>query len=113
MSVDETIRRIEQRVSKASAMQPENRDAVLDLLEQLKKQLDEVPESQRPQAESVAGFTELSAHEAIKGAAASDPGLLQIALEGLRRSVKELEDSHPDLVQVINAISTTLSNAGF
>jgi len=33
-------------------------------------------------------------------------------LQGLKSSVDELEESHPQLVQIVNAISNTLSNLG-
>jgi len=37
---------------------------------------------------------------------------LRLSLEGLSSSVGELEKSHPRLVQIVNAISNTLSNLG-
>lgn len=108
--IEETIKRIEERVQKAPAMKAENRAAVLGLIDQLKGELHEVAKRELDQARSVAGFAELSAHEATKEHA--NEGLLAIALDGLKRSVEGFEDSHPKLVQVINSISTSLSNLG-
>jgi hypothetical protein len=62
------------------------------------------------QAQSIAGFAEISTHEAIRSE--QNPRLLKLSLEGLSSSVDELEKSHPRLVQIVNAISHTLSNLG-
>lgn len=62
------------------------------------------------QAESIAGFTELSAREATREQ--QNPRLLKLSLAGLTSSVEEFETSHPRLVQVVNSISSMLSNLG-
>ena len=62
------------------------------------------------QAESIAGFAQLSAHEATR--ANQNPESLQHSVQGLRSSVDGFEKSHPKLVQIVNAISNTLSNLG-
>jgi len=62
------------------------------------------------QAESIAGFTEVSAREATREQ--QNPQLLKLSLEGLNSSVEEFENSHPKLVHIVNSISTTLANLG-
>jgi hypothetical protein len=37
---------------------------------------------------------------------------LELSLQGLGSSVEEFERSHPKLVQIVNAISQSLSNLG-
>ena len=44
--------------------------------------------------------------------AEKNPQLLELSLQGLSASVTELEKSHPKLVEIVNAICTTLSNLG-
>jgi hypothetical protein len=41
-----------------------------------------------------------------------DPRLLNLSVQALRRSVEEFEKTHPRLAQIVNSISTTLSNSG-
>jgi hypothetical protein len=38
--------------------------------------------------------------------------LLKLSLEGLNSSVQEFEESHPRLVQIVGAVTNTLSNLG-
>jgi len=61
-------------------------------------------------AESVVGFTARSTQEAIRQT--RNPQLVALATQGLAASVEELEASHPQLVQSVNAISVLLSNIG-
>jgi hypothetical protein len=107
---NDTLKRIEVRIQNADAMRPENRTEVLAMLETLKSELEELAEDQGDAANSVAGFTEVSTREATRSIA--NQGLLAIALEGMQHSVEEFEETHPRLVQVINAISISLSNVG-
>ena len=62
------------------------------------------------QAQSIAGFTEMSTHEATR--AEQNPELLKLSLQGLGSSVSVFEQSLPRIVQFVNAISNTLSNLG-
>ena len=66
--------------------------------------------TQQEQAQSIAGFAEVSTHEATR--TEQDPELLKLSLEGLGSSVRGFEESHPRLVQIVNSISSTLSNLG-
>lgn len=67
-------------------------------------------DTQAEQAESIAGFTESGAREALRSQ--PDPELLDTSLDGLRKSVREFEASHPKLTEVVNAICHQLSNLG-
>jgi len=62
------------------------------------------------QADSIAGFTQLSTHEAMR--TEQNPQLRELSLQGLRSSVEDLEQSHPQLTQIVNRISKTLSDLG-
>ena len=108
--LDDTIGKIEARIQTADAINGERRRELLQLLGTLKSEVAELSKTHGEQAQSIAGFTELSAHEATR--TEQNPHLLKLSLEGLGSSVAGFEESHPRLVQIVNAISNTLSNLG-
>jgi hypothetical protein len=108
--IDETIGQIEARIQSADAVKDERKREVLQLLATLKSEVAELSKTHEEQAQSIAGFTQVSAHEATRKR--QDPQLLDLSLQGLRSSVEGFEKSHPELVQIVNAISNTLSNLG-
>ncbi len=108
--IDDTIAKIEERIKAAETIREERRKELLQLLATLKSEVGEFSESHSEEARSIAGFTELSAHEAMRRQ--QNPELLSLSLRGLTSSVSGFEESHPRLVQIVNAISSTLSNLG-
>jgi len=108
--IDDTIAKIEKQLDAAQAIKPERREELLKLLETLKAEVSTISSTHREQAASIAKFTEVSAHEAIRST--QDQQLLDLSLEGLRSSARSFEESHPKLVQIVNSISRTLSNLG-
>ncbi len=108
--IENTIGKIEDRIRGAEAIRDDRRQELLQLLGTLKSEVAELSKTHEEQAQSIAGFAEVSAHEATR--AEQNPELLQLSLKGLGSSVRELEGSHPRLVQIVNAISSTLSNLG-
>ena len=108
--IEDTIGKIETRIKGAEAVNEERRRELLQLLGTLKSEVAELSKTHEEQAQSIAGFTEVSAHEATR--AEQNPELLKLSLEGLGSSVQGFEESHPRLVQIVNAISSTLSNLG-
>jgi hypothetical protein len=108
--IEDTIGKIEARIQGADAIKDDKRRELLQLLGTLKSEVAALSETHGEQAQSIAGFAELSAHEATR--TDQNPRLRQLSLEGLSSSVSELENSHPRLVQIVNAISHTLSNLG-
>ena len=108
--IEETLDKIEARIQSADSIKEERRGELLQLLATLKKEVGELSRTHGEQAESIAGFTEMSAHEATR--TEQNPQLLKLSLEGLSSSVAGFEGSHPQLVQIVNAISSTLSNIG-
>jgi len=108
--IDDTIAKIEARLASADAIPTEKRAELLKLLEKLKSEVGKLSETHAEQAQSIAGFAEVSTHEATREQ--QNPQLLNLSLRGLASSVQEFEMSHPKLVQVVNAISNTLSNLG-
>ena len=108
--LEKTIYRIEQRIQSAPALTPETRSELLDLLSQLRRQLKKLPDVQLEKAQSVVGFAEVSTNEATRSD--TDTSLFDVAIDGLQKSVREFEQTHPRLVDIVNSISTTLSNLG-
>jgi Mg2+ and Co2+ transporter CorA len=108
--IEDTIEKIQARLESADAIKDDRRQELLELLARLKSEVANLSRTHGEQAESIAGFAEVSTHEATR--AEQNPQLLQLSLQGLKSSVQELEESHPRLVQLVNAISNTLSNLG-
>jgi chromosome segregation ATPase len=108
--IEDTIAKIEARLQSAEAIPADKRRELQQLLETLKSEIGKLSRTHADQAQSIAGYTEMSAHEATRET--QNPKLLKLSLRGLTTSVEELEKSHPKLVQVVNAISNALSNLG-
>src|SRR6185369_11518703 len=106
--IEDTIGKIKARIETTDAINEERRQELLELLGTLKSEVAALSETHEEDAQSIAGFTELSAHEATR--TEQNPALLKLSLEGLGSSVRGFERSHPQLVQIVNAISNTLSN---
>ena len=108
--IDKTIGEIETRIQGAESVKDDRRRELLQLLATLKSEVAELSKTHDEQARSIAGFTQVSAHEATREP--PSPQLLDLSLQGLRSSVEGFEKSHPHLVQIVNAISNALSNLG-
>ncbi|HWF19938.1 MAG TPA: DUF4404 family protein [Verrucomicrobiae bacterium] len=108
--IEETLEKIEARLQHTDAISEEKRRELHDLIAKLRAEVAELSKTHAEQAESIAGFTERSAHEATREQ--QNPRLLELSLQGLGSSVEEFERSHPKLVQIVNSISQTLSNLG-
>jgi len=108
--IEDTIGKIETRIQNADSINEDRRRELLDLLGTLKSEVAKLSQTHGEEAESIAGFTEVSAHEATR--TPQNEELLKLSLQGLGSSAKGFEESHPRLVQIVNAISNTLSNLG-
>ena len=108
--IEDTIQKIEARIQNSESISEEKRRELTDLLGKLKTEVANLSRTDAEQARSIAGFAELTAHEATR--TEKNPQLLNHAVEGLSTSVKGFEESHPKLVQIVNAVSSFLSNLG-
>jgi len=108
--IEDTIGKIEARIEGADAIKEDRRRELLQLLGTLKSEVAELSKTHGEEAQSIAGFTEVSTHEATR--VEQNPELLKLSLDGLGSSVRGFEESHPRLVQIVNAISNTLANLG-
>jgi hypothetical protein len=108
--IEDTIGKIEARIQGADAVKEERRQELLQLLGTLKAEVAQLSKTHDQEAQSIARLTEASTQEATRPQ--QDPELLKGSLEDLSSSVRGFEESHPRLVQIVNAISSTLSNLG-
>lgn len=108
--IQDTIGKIEERIRQAEAIKGENKAELLNLLGALKSEVAGLSETHADEARSIAGFTDISTHEAMRES--KNQELTELSLKGLSSSVQGFEDSHPKLVQLVNTICTTLSNLG-
>jgi hypothetical protein len=108
--IDDTIQRIEARLRSSEAMPESTRAELLALLDTLKNEVSQLPASRAAQAQTIARATEVSAEQAM--APERDEHRYRNALNDLTGSVRDFEDSHPQLVQVVNNIANTLSGLG-
>lgn len=108
--IEKTISEIEARIGGAESVSPTHKQELLNLLSTLKTEVAELSKTHGEQANSIAGFVQLSANEATR--TEPNPQLREISNQGLLSSVDGFEQSHPKLVQIVNSISNTLSNLG-
>jgi hypothetical protein len=108
--IEKTISEIEAKIGGAETVSPERRRELLQLLATLKGEVAKLSQTDEEKADSIAGFARLSAHEATR--TEQNPQLRELSLQGLRSSVEDLEQSHPQLTQIVNRISKTLSDLG-
>ena len=107
---DETLTQLETTIRQSDAIHAEKKAALLHLLTTLKVEIAALEHTHAEHAASVVEFTARSTLEAIRQT--RDPQLVASATQSLSTSVAELEVSHPQLVQTVNAISMLLSSLG-
>jgi hypothetical protein len=110
MMIKDTLSDIEAKIQASDSVSEDRKRELLQMLNALKSEIAALSKTHGEQAQSIAGFTELSAHEATR--TEQNPELLNLSLKGLSSSVEGFEKSHPQLVQVVNSISTMLANLG-
>lgn len=108
--IRDTIEKIEARIQKAGSLTDEHKRELRELFAKLKTEVDALSQTDLERAQSIAGFTQVSTHEATRDE--KHPQLLQLALKGLASSVEDFETSHPRLVQTVDRICVILSNIG-
>ncbi len=107
--IHDTLSKIESRIGQ-SGVKDDAKAELITLLGTLKAEVAELSKTHGEEAQSIAGFTQVSAHEATREE--PNPALVRHSLDGLSASVEGFEKSHPRLVEIVNRICTTLSNLG-
>ena len=108
--IQDRLDKIEERLKQSNTVKESDKAELLNLLTTLRMEIADLSQTHHEQAESIAGFAELSAHEATRSE--KSPALFDLSLEGLTSSVQGFEISHPRLVGVINSFCTYLANMG-
>jgi len=91
-------------------MDEKRKAEIVRQLATLQAELHELTRTNEDEAKTIAGFAELSAHEATRPK--PRPELLTLSVTGLRKSVQELEETHPRLVELVGSLSALLSSIG-
>jgi hypothetical protein len=108
--IEKTIGEIEAKIRGADSVSDDRKRELLQLLGNLKSEVGALEKTHGEQAQSIAEFAKLSAHEATREK--PNPQLREISVSGLRSSIAGFEQSHPRLAEIVNRISSTLSNLG-
>lgn len=108
--IEDTIKQIEAQIHSSGALSEAQRRELMDLLARLKAEVGNLAGTHGEEAQSIAGFTQVSAHEATRES--RNPELLDLSIHALRSSARGFEETHPQLVRIVNTISNTLSNLG-
>lgn len=108
--IQQTLTELEARIAQADGVRPESKTELLHLLNTLRTEIAGLAETNREDAQRIADFAQVSTHEAIREK--KNPQLMQLSREGLSSSVTEFEQSHPQLVEIVNRICQTLANLG-
>jgi hypothetical protein len=108
--IQSRLDKIEEKLKQSSTIKENDKVELLNLLKTLRTEIADLSRTHREQAESVAGFAELSAHEATRSEKSSE--LFNLSIEGLTSSVQGFEVSNPRLVEIINTFCTMLAKLG-
>lgn len=108
--IEKTIQSIEDRIKKTDSIKDDEKNELLNLLSTLETEVVTLARTHPEQAESITGFAQVSTHEATREH--KDPELVNLSLAGLRSSIQGYENSHENLVRIVNSIALTLSNLG-
>ena len=107
---EKTIGEIEAKIRGAESISEERKRELLQLLGTLKSEVGSWKKRTTNRRKASPASPRLSAHEATR--AKQNPQLRELSMRGLRSSVEGFEKSHPQLVEIVNNISNTLSNLG-
>jgi hypothetical protein len=110
MTIRETIENIEKRIERADSIKHEDKEELLNLLSTLEAEVVTLSKTHPEQAESITGFTRVSTHEATREE--KNPQLVRLSLNGLTSSVEGFENSHEELVRIVNRLAVMLSSVG-
>ncbi len=105
--IEDKLKTIEETIANSPSMQNENKEAVLNLLSELKDEIKEVSEEKSKELAGLEGLNKLHNSDSKE-----NDGLLRNAINEVNDTVKTFEENHPKLVQLVNSICTQLSNAG-
>ena len=107
---DEHIEKTKSAIESAENIPADRKAELLDLLSKLKPAIAKVSQTHHEDARSIARLVEASAQETIR--AQKKPELSKSLLHELKRSVENVEASHPQLAAFVTQYRTLLSALG-
>ena len=108
--INDTMSKIEKKITNSVHITDENKKEYLSMLSALRGEISDISQSESDKAETITGFAGVTAHEATREE--TNPELLELSLDGLKKSVEGFEVSNPRLVSVVNSFCSLLSNLG-
>ena len=108
--IQDRLDKIEEGLKQSNTVKESDKAELLSLLTTLRTEIAGLSQTHNEQAESIAGFAELSAHEATRSE--KSPELFNFLIKGLASSVQGFEVSNPELVGIINTFCTMLAKLG-
>ena len=105
-----TIENIEEKIRNADSIEGKDKQELLRLLLDLKSEVVSLSKTHPEEAESITGFTQVSAHEATREE--KNEKLVNLSLKGLTSSIEGFENTHAELVKVVNSLAVVLANMG-
>ncbi len=101
---------IQKTIQRAPNIPDDTKAELLTLVAGLESELAILSKTHHEEASSITRFADVSTHEASRSQ--KNPQLAETALNGLRVSIRGLEDSHPVLSGTVSRFATALSNMG-
>ena len=108
--LQDTVSKIESRIQNSGALANGQREELLELLGQLRTEVQALSKTHQEEAESIAAFAEVSTREAMR--TKRNAATLNHSIGGLNSSVTGFETTHPGLAGVVNRIANVLANMG-
>jgi hypothetical protein len=108
--LDETLLKMEKSISGSQSIGDKQRRELLELVDTLRQEVRSLAQTHGEQAQSIAGFAQVSAHEATREV--KNARLMSLSLEGLSHSVGQFEATHPRLVGIVNEIHRVFASIG-
>ena len=108
--LNNTVEKIEKTLSSSKSLSDRQKNDLIKLVGDLKKELALVYDNEKDDTESVINFAAVSAHEAAKKNKNSE--LADISRKGLIESARKFEVSHPRIFDTVNAVCDYLAKLG-
>ncbi|MEK7299086.1 MAG: DUF4404 family protein [Candidatus Margulisiibacteriota bacterium] len=108
--IHNTLNRLEMRIADATGVPKEKRSELLKLIAKLRTELQAISKHDPENAETIASFAHLTAHEKLKKK--TNPKLVQTSESGLEESLVDFRASNPQLAAIIDDILNVLSASG-
>ena len=108
--INETMDKIEKKIVQSVHITDENKKEYVAMLKELRKEVEALSQTEKDHAETITGFARVSTHEATRENRRDE--LIDLSLEGLKKSVQGFEASNPRLVSIVNSFCSLLSNIG-